>query len=229
MNIAVRKLSASTGDVPSTLVAYKLVGTEASIREYFCGSCTHGDPHEPSAQADVRQRSDWSALYTQFTMPHSINTVSYRFEVGYAYATLLRAEIDTSAFDVYLVDDGSSNEMADSSITGAIKAQRIKELLGIPADTLLMDEMGRRRALLICRETANEFELIIPQELVQDTTNSIFSREEIVSRFKPNSYLALARRQDGDSGDWYTFDYTDVEKMDNRPPNFIANLMTNKA
>eukprot|EP00959_Pyramimonas_sp_CCMP1952_P420190 8801099-Pyramimonas_sp.AAC.1 len=220
----VRKVSTASGSLPSTLVVYKLVGSEAGILDYYT-SCARGGRSRPVVQAHDGARTDWSALYTQFTMPHSINTASYRFEAGYAQANLARAEIDSSAFSVYLVNDSSSYDMANPSIQSSVKADRIKELLHIPQSSLLMDELGKWRSMLICRESAKEFELIIPHQLLQDPTTSIFLREEIVSSFKPNTYMALARRQDGESGEWYDFDYTEVAKMDNDPPQFIVDAL----
>lgn len=56
----------------------KCIGDEQTMQDYF-------QKRKPQVT------SDWSAIYAQFDMPHSLGTVGYRWDAGYQTANVIQA------------------------------------------------------------------------------------------------------------------------------------------
>ena len=119
---------------------------------------------------------DWSALYTQFLAEHALGTVPYRWEKEHQEAILIRASIQ-QPFDVVVVDGSGFH---DGNVSGNEKAIIIKKQLNIPPNEPLMEALGRQNKAALVRETADEWELILPHNLLP----TLSLQEAPVARFQ---------------------------------------------
>lgn len=180
------------------LEAFKVVGDEASIEEYI-------SLHPPRVQGE------WSALYLQFDEAHALGTVSYRWDQGYKLARLLRASLRT--VQVVLVD---APWMPDGRIPGDEKAAVLKEALGLPQEELLTRSLGQKQKILACRETDEQWELVVPLNLF-----SHLERTEVLAlELRPNQYGCTSHCRSADYEDWRRFDDLDALR-DVAPPDWI--------
>ena len=60
-----------------------------------------------------------------------------------------------------------SNAVVDHNLTSPTKAAKIKELLDIPPNAVLMDELGKRSSFLEMTDSPGNFERIIPWSLAE--------------------------------------------------------------
>ena len=219
---SVRILRLPEEDLPSPLYLFKMIGSETSIGQWM------NDRVRRRTNNGVQSpRTDWNALYMQFNSAHCLGTVSYRFDVAFSVATLLRVTLNVSSgISVLVVDDVDCLIMSNSSVAGVDKATILKSILGIDSHLLLMDELGKRNALLMCRETEQEWECVIPESLVCD---ELLGDEQIVRYYKPEHGMLAYQRDPEDGACWTRLDYLDVEKMTNEPPDWIVkHVMTHQ-
>jgi hypothetical protein len=136
------------------LEVFKAVGNERSLVEYAAA-------HPP------RVNGDWSAVYTQLDRHHSLGTVPYRWDMGYNVARLIRSSLSDAR--VLVVD---APWMPDGQIDMAIKAEAVRRVLqcshGLRQDMTLMDAVGELGVLLCCRETADQWEIVVPHQLLSE-------------------------------------------------------------
>jgi len=166
----------------ASLEAYKVVGDQLSLRDYTVA-------HPP------RVVGDWSSVYLQFDEPHSLGTVGYRWEMGYAKANLLRVALaDVCAI---IVD---APWMSSSDVSGNEKARCLKNALGVSEEELLMDAVGRASKVLVCRETESQWELVVPPSVLR----ACLQKEELALELKPNQYGMTGHARVAD-GDWTKF------------------------
>mmetsp|Transcript_39887 Transcript_39887/g.125562 ORF Transcript_39887/g.125562 Transcript_39887/m.125562 type:complete len:216 (+) Transcript_39887:55-702(+) len=185
---------------------FKCLGDEESLEEYVAA-------HPP------RVPGDWSALYTQFNAPHSLGTVGYRWDAGYGLARLVRARIPRVKGVV--VD---APWMPDGAVAGEAKAKAVRQALGLPeGGPPLMERLGERGQVLVCRETADQWELVVPRALMA----SLSWQQRAVCELRPNRYGMTGEwreREEGEGegwGAWRRFD--EVEALrDVEPPSWIA-------
>lgn len=137
---------------------YKVIGPQRSISEYNAG---------------FRTRTDWSALYLQFTEEHARETLSTRWE-KYDLAKLARAKINPEA-KLFKVTDPI---MYDITVSGEEKAVIIKNLLGIQQSSNLMLSLGEYDGLLV-EEHMGQFELILPHHKV----DTVLVEQEIITTY----------------------------------------------
>jgi len=157
---------------------YKVIsGTSANLKDYYRQACRQ------HAAAPV---SDWSALYTQFQAEHALGTIPYRWERdSNERATLVEATIQTPLNIVVL--DGPI--FYESQWTGQEKAKLIKErLFGMnDLDLPLLEGLGRQGKVAMVRETADEWELILPQNIVETAELT----ERAVAGFQRHRHLPV--------------------------------------
>ena len=138
-----------------------------TLRSYVEAVCptaaVNKDDHD-STPAPAHD-DDWQALYTQFSAPHALGTVPYRWEQAEnTLAILIRATLQ-QPLDILVVDDAS---LHDGTISGTQKAHWIKQqlLLDIPLNVPLMQALGRQGKAALIRETSHEWELVLPHNLL---------------------------------------------------------------
>eukprot|EP00539_Tryblionella_compressa_P005605 CAMPEP_0178760814 /NCGR_PEP_ID=MMETSP0744-20121128/15692_1 /TAXON_ID=913974 /ORGANISM="Nitzschia punctata, Strain CCMP561" /LENGTH=264 /DNA_ID=CAMNT_0020415415 /DNA_START=125 /DNA_END=919 /DNA_ORIENTATION=- len=124
------------------------------------------------------QLVDWRGLYTQFQREHVVGTIPYRWERGCTYATLVAVTFDR--LDVVMLDDAIFHDRVTS---GSQKAAVVKERLNIASHEPLIATLGDRGKVALVRETADEWELIIPHNLLprlnfQERVIAIFHRQK---------------------------------------------------
>jgi hypothetical protein len=151
-------------DLPADhLTVLKLVGHQTSLEEYVAA-------HPP------RTESDWASIYFQLSVANAMGTYAYRIDQGYDTANLLELQLAFPAdVRVLLIGD---EWFAAPEHDGATKAMAIKRLLTLDAERPLMEQLAERRLLLLCRESADEWELVVPLSLRCEcvTTSSIVAR-----------------------------------------------------
>ncbi len=173
------------------VVVYKVVGSEETCLEYQAGaSCAARAKHMPS---------DWTAFYFQLNKRHALGTLGYRFDAGYKVARLLEVELRDGRQAVLFNDPA----MASGEVTGHEKARLIKAQLGMRAEgNLLMEELGKRQQCLLCLETADEMELVMPLSLLATGIAS----ERLVCEFMSNEFGVATRMRWADSAAWIGYD-----------------------
>lgn len=144
--------------------------------------------HRSSDQQPNNGSVDRRAIYTQFRRKHVLGTVPYKWETRQGednntrYATLKAItfrHLDILAFDGPLMHDGT--------VSGKEKATAIKSILATVQESTdeapcpqsqtsttapsllpsLMDELGRRGKAAMIRETDDEWELVLPHNLLE--------------------------------------------------------------
>ena len=139
------------------------------------------------------QTQDWKALYTQFRREHVLGTVPYRWEKD-TEAHLVA--ITFSDLEVVVLDGPL---LYDAAVSGSVKATAIKATLGIVEQLPLMAALGERGQAALVRETEQEWELIIPHELLKHLRYS----ERSVARFRCHPRMPVTHRwQRPDEGHW---------------------------
>ena len=157
------------------VTVYKvLAGADATLAEYNARCvASHGAGGD---ERPLRQR-EWSALYTQFKREHVLGTVPYRWnDPDTGEARLVAATFE--ALDVVVIDGPL---MHSGAVSGAEKAAAAKRLLGIDPAAALMPALGERGQAALVRETADEWELVLPHALA---SASLRYSERGVARFR---------------------------------------------
>lgn len=164
-----------------------LAGSDPSLKAYN-DECvaSHDDRVE-------LQRREWRALYTQFQREHVLGTVPYRWDHGLTEAAVVAVTFE--ALDVVVLD---GRIFHDGSVSGAEKATAVKAALGIDAAAPLMEALGAQRKVALVRETATEWELVIPHGLLARLRAS----ERVVARFKRHAQLPITRSWCEEGGAW---------------------------
>ena len=157
------------------VTVYKVVagGEGASLAAY--NACAGGAAAHDSLDGDGSlQHQEWRALYTQFQREHVLGTIPYRWESEAKQASLVAATFD--ALDVVVLEGAL---LHDGGVSGAEKARALKEHLSLEATQPLMAALGARGKVALVRETATEWELVIPHCLLAELAFT----ERVVARF----------------------------------------------
>ena len=167
---------------------YKVVAGDMTVMQY---NSAQRDDLDGSCSL---QRRDWVALYTQFQREHVVGTIPYRWEKGHSEAALVEVSfscpLDIVIFDGALFHDGT--------MSGNDKAAAIKAHLGITSQEVLLEHLGRADKTALVRETDDEWELIVPHELL----GRLPFTERVLCRFQRHPEMAITRRwQDAVSAD----------------------------
>lgn len=169
---------------PGELVVCKVVGNETDLTQYS---------NKVSARFESGARkSDWTAMYMQFKRSHALGTVPYRWDDAdasgnqYMVASLVEVRF-TEPLDVIAV---AGQVFWDPSTDGVVKAQLVKERLGIPSNELLMSFLGQQGKALLMQETEDEWELI----LNHDHLASLQHEDRIVASFGRASTMPVTLR-----------------------------------
>ena len=114
--------------------------------------------------------------------------------------------------------------MADPAVSGEDKATRIKEALDVPLAEPLMQHLGRQKTVLLCLESATEWELVVPEVLVDElfdaehtTRHCSFRTSQMISSITGSVRLEA-------DGKWTKFEEHHAEAVfgENRPPAWLA-------
>lgn len=108
------------------------------------------------------QNDDWRGLYTQFQSDHTLGTVPYRWERGHTKARLVEVTF-VDRLNVVVLDGPLWH---DTNLSGEMKAAHAKRQLGIPQNQSFLEALGDSGKVAMVRETADEWELIIPHQLL---------------------------------------------------------------
>eukprot|EP00930_Biecheleria_cincta_P045807 TRINITY_DN31572_c0_g1_i1.p1 TRINITY_DN31572_c0_g1~~TRINITY_DN31572_c0_g1_i1.p1 ORF type:complete len:344 (+),score=46.60 TRINITY_DN31572_c0_g1_i1:116-1147(+) len=148
--------------LPSVAV-YKVLGHEKTLAEYNQAQLDSGTSGSRAVD------KDWSAMYTQFLISHTLGTVAYRWEdkhwrPAYSIANLVAVRIQ-SPLAVIIV---TGKCFWDGSVDSTRKASLVKDELrargwDIGIDEGLMEALGRLGTALAIQETENEWELVFEQ------------------------------------------------------------------
>eukprot|EP00931_Biecheleriopsis_adriatica_P035873 TRINITY_DN20673_c0_g1_i1.p1 TRINITY_DN20673_c0_g1~~TRINITY_DN20673_c0_g1_i1.p1 ORF type:complete len:207 (+),score=37.29 TRINITY_DN20673_c0_g1_i1:33-653(+) len=186
-----------------SIQSFKVVGDQQSILDY-------AQAHPP------RVAGEWSAMYLQLNEPHALGTVPYRWDMGYEAANLLG--IAFKKLSVVLVD---SDWMPDGSLDGDEKARVLKTVLDIPEDCRLMEGLELKRQALLCRETEDQWELVVPVGILQGAN----IQEEVLLELRPNAYGATGHCRSHGEDCWRRFDETEALR-DVPPPQWIVDALS---
>lgn len=195
---------------PAKLGLWRVIGDEADIAAY----ATSHAPPATTAAAGVA--NDWSAMYFQLSPENAAGTLGYRWDKGYTVARLVRVSLPLNACGAValVVDDtgrgmekGEGEEigahrkrrglMAASDVPGAFKSALLKSRLGIPQGESLLPALGSRTpkpAVLVCRESAGEWEVAVPHELLPVMTRDVAWMEQRVAEFRPRAGVTVEMR-----------------------------------
>jgi hypothetical protein len=200
---------------------YKLVGNIPRLLLWFC--CVSVvflflsfSLQKYSSSSTRRQKNDWSAVYLQFNIQHASETAGYRWDQGFDEGLLLRVDVRC---DAVLVRDPL---MGREDVKGETKAALMKRFMEIDENCLLMDSLGQKKQSLICLESAKEWELVVPHDLLPQ----IIVREEVVYRFRPNAYKATGAFCVEGSNVWQTLPGSGLLPGEvNEPPEWLRKLV----
>ncbi|CAE6916047.1 unnamed protein product [Symbiodinium sp. CCMP2592] len=134
----------------------RVVGSEKNLKEY----------NENRRVATEGAEKDWTAMYTQFRVSHALGTVPYRWDQRgadgqpYTTASLLEARF-MEPLPVVVAHGGL---FADGAVEGSMKAQVVKEHLGLNVEEPLMKQLGAQGKALLMQETEEEWELIFSHQ-----------------------------------------------------------------
>ena len=182
------------------VTVYKaLAGATATLAEYNarCVAAHGGEAN----QQPLGQR-EWGALYTQFKRDHVLGTVPYRWnDPDTREARLVAATFEV--LDVVVIDGPL---MHSGAVSGAEKAAAVKRLLGIDAASALMPTLGERGQAALVRETADEWELVLPHALL--ASSSLGYSERGVARFRRHRAMPVTHEWmvEGDAAGWCAWD-----------------------
>ena len=168
------------------VTVYKVVagGEGASLAAY--NACAGGAAAHDSLDGDGSlQHQEWRALYTQFQREHVLGTIPYRWESEAKQASLVAATFD--ALDVVVLEGAL---LHDGGVSGAEKARALKEHLSLDATQPLMAALGARGKVALVRETATEWELVIPHCLLAELAFT----ERVVARFRRHPRMPVTQR-----------------------------------
>lgn len=152
------------------VTVYKIIGGEYDTLASYNAGC------QPSHDA-----TDWSAIYTQFQRDHVLGTLPYHWERS-THATLIA--ITFTSVDIVVI---IGSLMHDSRISGEEKATAIKQRLQIQGEEPLMETLGKRRMVALIPETEDEWELVVPHQLLDNLEYS----ERIVARFQRHAAMPI--------------------------------------
>ena len=129
---------------------------------------------------DSIQHPEWQALCMQFTSSHVLGTVPYRWESQartYTHAQLLEVEFDS--LNVVVLDGPL---LYDGGVCAEEKAAAVKVHLKMCSDQKgrLMHELGKRGKAALVRETEEEWELLVPHNLLSQLSFS----EKVIARWR---------------------------------------------
>ncbi len=172
------------------VVVFKVVGTEASCLEYM----------RAAAQLPRRAQSDdWAGCYFQLNPRHALGTLGYRWDCGYKRGRLLEITLSKCAA-IKLADP--EKVMASSELSGEAKASWVKAVLGLDVSRPLMEQLCEKGQCLLCLETENEMELVMPLPLLERSV----VRERLVCEFAPNEFGVAAKMLWEGSNKWVAHD-----------------------
>eukprot|EP00439_Symbiodinium_sp_Y106_P018461 s3582_g2.t1 len=136
---------------PDKAFVYKVVGSEPDLKEY--------NELRRAARLGAREtegtEKDWTAMYTQFRVSHALGTVPYRWDQRgadgqpYTSASLLEARF----MEPLPVVVAHGALFADGAVEGSVKAQVVKEHLGLNVEEPLMKQLGAQGKALLMQET----------------------------------------------------------------------------
>jgi len=170
------------------VTVYKiLAGADATLSSYNA-ACSSND-------AGLQ---DWRSLYTQFQRAHVLGTLPYRWEnPATAEARLISATFEE--LDVVVID---GPYLHDGGVDGVAKAAACKCQLGIDEAAPLMPSLGDRGKVALVRETADEWELVIPHALL----SSLRYEERGIARFRRHPRMPVTWRWKAEENGWRRWD-----------------------
>lgn len=203
---------------PAKLDLWRVIGDEADVAAY---AAAHAPP-ATTTTTTAPAAGDWSAVYFQLSPENAVGTLGYRWDKGYALARLVRVSLPLAACgaEALVVDDTgrgaevkggeeigahgkSQGLMAASDVPGAFKSALLKSRLGIPPDEPLLPALGRRSptpAVLVCRESAGEWEVAVPHGLLPAMARNAAWAEQRVAEFRPRAGVTAEMRPWGAEG-----------------------------
>ena len=143
------------------------------------------------------QRQDWSALYTQLQADHILGTLPYRWDAGHTEALLCELQFQQPISICIL--EGSV--FHNNEISGEDKAKLIKSCLLLDESMPLMEAFSKREQVVAIRETENEWEIVIPHNLLPRLQYS----ERVVGKFRRHLVMPITSK-------WAPFDSDKPEK-----------------
>ena len=190
-------------DLQQNIIVYKCLGHQDTLVEY---------------QAAYPPRDgDWAAMYLQFDLPHALGTVPYRWEHGYAMATVVR--ITLSKVKVVIID---AEWMPDATVNGQAKAAAVKKALDLPDEACLMAELASRGLALACRETEKQFELVLGSGLLESAVELV--DEEVVMQLRPDKCLCTDAYRETKTAQWKRWD-EGMAHVEVPPPDWIVDSL----
>ena len=172
------------------IVVFKVVGSESTCGEYMRAAALK--------PARVQTR-DWAAFYFQLNQRHALGTLGYRYDAGYKRARLLEVTLGVCCV-VKMTDP--NKVMASGALSGDAKARLLKAALELDSELPLMEQLGTKGQSLLCLETEDEVELVMPLSLLERSVVS----ERLVCEIAPNEFGVAAKMQWAESAEWVPFD-----------------------
>lgn len=172
------------------VTVYKaLAGADATLGGYNQRCVAVHVDDESRSVAEQLARQEWRGMYTQFRRDHVLGTVPYRWEdPDVNEATLVAVTFD-DVLDVVVIDGPL---MHAGGVCGSVKAAEVKRLLGIDLSMPLVPSLGERGQVALARETADEWELVVPHALL--AANGLRYNERAVARFRRHRAMPVTAR-----------------------------------
>jgi hypothetical protein len=125
---------------------------------------------------------DWAGIYFQVSESNALGTVAYRIEQQYKTAQFLWVDFGFDAETrLLLIRDDA---FGSGQCTGEEKANLLRQhpVFQPPLDDRpLMEQLGERRFVVLCRESEGEYEFIVPHALF---TSEIVAAERLGLQFR---------------------------------------------
>merc|ERR1712000_538731 len=192
---------------------FKVIGDEENICDYHCARAPQ--------TTTTTTLNDWSAFYFQLNETHACGTLAYRYDQGYEIASLMKTKFNVGTNNIKMIFI-SDFFLSDETVSGEDKAKRIKLSLGLNINEPLMKQFGEKNWILCCRESNDEWELVVPHNLIH---KEFFVDQQTVTQFKSNSFGATGFRRRGRSGEWERFDDNDIAASVNVPPKWFVDML----
>jgi len=147
-------MNVSIHSLPPIVTAMKVVGEESTLRDYVAN-------HPPRG-------GDWAAIYFQVSESNALGTVAYRIEQQCKTAQFLWVDFsfDAETRLLFIRDDA----FGSGQWSGEEKANLLRQhpVFQPPLDERpLMEQLGERRLVVLCRESEGEYEFIVPHALFE--------------------------------------------------------------
>eukprot|EP00961_Rhodomonas_salina_P228919 3094045-Rhodomonas_salina.6 len=222
------------------LLLLRTLPENETLREYVGAACDasaghftrtlHSERRQPVTSGSAGAALDWAALYFQTSVSQSLGTLGYRWERGHSAAKMVQTRLlAPERLRVLVVSGAEAKLFGSGQASGEDKAKLIRETfsrkgVAIPADLPLMAALGSMDTILLCAETAGEWEVAIGRDLARRIE---FGPEDIVGEFKRHRAMPVTGkvRWRGEDSEWVDFDDSTAAQTTEVVPAWVVRML----